>query len=63
MGSSVTKQGIVEELEDFQSAGIGGVVIYVVYGEKGDEYNYLDYLSPEWMEMLKYTIKKAERLG
>lgn len=62
MGSSVTRQGITEQLEDLQKAGIGGVTVYTLYGETGDEENYLDYLSPEWMEMLKHTIHEAERL-
>ena len=63
MGSSVTKQGITENLEAMQSAGIGGVHIIPIYGEKGDEYNYMNYLSPEWMNMLRHTTDEAERLG
>lgn len=63
MGSSVTRQGITENLKDLHKAGIGGVHIVPIYGEKGDEKNFLNYLSPEWMEMLKYTTEEAERLG
>jgi len=63
MGSSVTRQGITESLENMKSAGIGGVTIFPVYGENGDENNYLDYLSPEWMEMLKHAIDETKRLG
>jgi len=63
MGSSVTKKGITENLEAIQVAGIGGVHIIPIYGEKGDEQNFIKYLSPEWMKMLIYTKDEAERLG
>lgn len=63
MGSSVTKQGISQNLEDMHTAGIGGVHIIPIYGEKGDEDNYIKYLSPEWMEMLTFTASEARRLG
>lgn len=63
MGSSVTAQGISESLENMHSAGIGGVHIIPIYGQKGDEQNYLNYLSPEWMKMLKHTADEAHRLG
>jgi len=59
----VTKTGITENLEDMHTAGIGGVHIIPIYGEKGDEANYVTYLSPEWMELLKHTIREAKRLG
>ncbi len=62
MGSSVTKTGITENLEDMHIAGIGGVHIIPIYGEKGDEANYVNYLSPEWMQLLKHTIREAKRL-
>lgn len=63
MGSSVTKQGLTQNLEDLHAAGIGGVHIIPIYGEKGDEQNFVKYLSPEWMELLKYTVSEAKRLG
>ena len=63
LGSSVTKQGITKNLEALQSAGIGGVSISCIYGEKGDEANFIKFLSPDWMEMLKHTAFEAERLG
>ena len=46
MGSSVTKKGITENLEKMHAAGLGGVHIIPIYGEKGDEQNYIPYLSP-----------------
>lgn len=63
MGSSVTADGITESLENMRTAGIGGVHIIPIYGQKGDEKNYLNYLSPGWMKMLKHTADEAARLG
>ncbi|HWR99686.1 MAG TPA: glycosyl hydrolase, partial [Prolixibacteraceae bacterium] len=63
MGSSVTRQGITENLENMHTAGLGGVHIVPIYGEKGDEQNFIRYLSPEWMEMLRHTVREAKRLN
>ncbi len=62
MGNSVTKAGITQHLEAFAEAGIGGVEIVPIYGVKGDEPNFMDYLSDEWIEMLFHTLREAERL-
>lgn len=63
MGSSVTKDGITKNLEDMHVAGIGGVHIVPIYGEKGDEQNFIRFLSPQWMEMLRHTVQEAKRLN
>lgn len=62
MGSSVTKAGITSNLTKMSNAGLGGVHIVPIYGEKGDEDNYIPYLSDEWMEMLNHTVCEANRL-
>lgn len=62
MGSAVDKKSIKENLTALQKAGIGGVEITPIYGVKGEEENYLDFLSPEYMEMLDYTIRTADSL-
>ncbi|WP_308991103.1 glycosyl hydrolase [Mariniflexile litorale] len=63
MGSSVDKPNIKSSLIDFHKAGIGGVEITPIYGVKGQEDNFIDYLSPKWMDMLKYTIHVSDSLG
>jgi len=63
MGSSVTKDGIDKNLEAYSKAGMGGLHIIPIYGEKGDETNYIEYLSPKWMQMLVHTVSKAKELG
>nr|WP_315153117.1 glycosyl hydrolase [uncultured Flavobacterium sp.] len=63
MGSAVDKPNLKKSLIDFHKAGIGGVEITPIYGVKGEENNFIDYLSPKYMEMLGYTIKVADSLG
>ncbi|MHC4425997.1 MAG: glycosyl hydrolase, partial [Planctomycetota bacterium] len=62
-GSAVDKKGLTEHLEAYQKAGMGGVHMIPTYGAKGYEERYIEYLSPQWMEMLGHTIKEAKRLG
>lgn len=61
-GSSVTKAGITAELEAFQQAGIGGLELTPIYGVIGEEDQFIEYLSPEWMDMLVHALREAERL-
>ena len=63
MGSSVNEEDITEQLEGMAQAGLGGVHIIPIYGEKGDEENFIAYLSERWMEVLEHTIREARRLG
>ncbi|MEX2595089.1 MAG: glycosyl hydrolase [Anditalea sp.] len=41
---------------------MGGVEIAPIYGAKGYEDRYLDFLSEEWLNILKYTVEKAKSL-
>ncbi|MBN7801250.1 glycoside hydrolase [Algoriphagus aestuariicola] len=63
MGSAVSKAGIKAQLTAFQQAGIGGVEITPIYGVKGQEENFLPFLSPQYLEMLEYTTHLADSLG
>lgn len=63
LGSAVDKKNIDYNLQKYQEAGIGGLHIVPIYGVKGEEDKFIDYLSPEWVEMLEYTGAKCEELG
>lgn len=63
MGSAVNKAGIKHQLVAFHQAGIGGMEITPIYGVKGQEANYLPFLSPLYLEMLSYTTQVADSLG
>ncbi len=62
LGSDVDSAGITYNLEALSKAGIGGVEITPIYGVKGREKNYRNFLSPEWMRMLDFTLAEAKRL-
>src|SRR5690606_33780658 len=56
------KEGITAELEAFSKAGLGGVEITPIYGVYGEEESFIEYLSPQWLEMLDHVLKEAARL-
>jgi len=62
-GSAVDKEGLTEHLEAYGKAGLGGVHIIPIYGVRGAEEQFIDYLSPKWMAMLAHTTSEAKRLG
>ncbi len=61
-GSAVTKEGLTAEMEAYKKAGLGGLEITPIYGVYGKEKQFVDYLTPQWMELLVHTLKEAERL-
>jgi len=63
MGNTVDKTNLTHQLEMFRDAGIGGVEICPIYGARGYENRFIQYLSPEWMDMLAHTTSEASRLG
>ena len=63
MGSAVDEKGLDKQLTTLSQAGFGGVEIVPIYGAKGFEDKYINYLSPEWMKMLQFTTNKAKSLN
>lgn len=63
MGNDLDSANLTYNLEALSKAGIGGVEITPIYGVKGREDHYINYLSPRWMNMLGFTIAEASRLG
>jgi hypothetical protein len=62
-GSAVDATNLTRELQRYAGAGWGGLHVIPIYGAKGWEDRYLDYLSPSWMAMLGHAIREAQRLG
>src|SRR5687767_12099282 len=60
-GSAVDKANLTRRLVEFQKAGIGGVEICPIYGAKGSEDQFIDFLSPKWVEMLAHTTTEGKR--
>jgi len=63
LGSEVDNQNLTSLLEQYSDAGFGGLEITPIYGVKGHEDQCLDFLSPEWVDMLEVSIEEAGRLG
>jgi len=63
MGNAVDKQNISRELNEMAEMGIGGVEITPIYGVRGEEDRFIEYLSPEFSEMLQFAIEEAHGLN
>lgn len=63
MGNAVDEKGLDKQLTTLHKAGFGGVEIVPIYGAKGFENQYINYLSPEWMKMLQFTTNKAKGMS
>ncbi len=59
-GNATSKENITYELKQMRSVGIRGVeqITMGSYYEKGN----IEYLSDEYMELVKHTVKEAKRL-
>src|SRR6187401_3044008 len=62
-GSAVDKQNLTTSMQLYQQAGLGGLEITPIYGVRGAEEKFIDFLSPKWMEMFQYTLSEAKRLN
>ena len=63
MGNAVDEETLSQLLATYDEAGIGGVEITPIYGVRGYEEAFIDYLSPTWMTLLHHTVREAEALG
>jgi hypothetical protein len=61
-GSAVNPGDLSANMQKYADAGFGGLEITPIYGVKGYEDQFIDFLSPKWMEMLKYTLDEGDRL-
>ena len=62
LGSAVDKQNLTWNLDQYAKAGAGAVEITPIYGVQGNDKNDIPYLSPKWMDMLRYTEAENNRL-
>ncbi len=63
MGSAVDNANLTRLLTQYRDAGLGGVEITPIYGVKGAESQFINFLSPAWMQRLDHTLAEAGRLG
>jgi len=65
MNGNITKEGITADLEAMAEVGVGGAQIFNV-GDKGSvniPVGPIDYMSDEWLELVRHAVKEAKRLG
>ena len=62
MGSAVNDKDLTRLMEQYHQAGLGGVEITPIYGVKGSEKEFINFLSPTWMDRLDHTLNEAQRL-
>ncbi|GAC1481607.1 MAG: glycosyl hydrolase [Flavisolibacter sp.] len=63
MGNAVDHKNISTLLTTYKQVGFGGVEVTPIYGAIGFENRYIKFLSPQWMDRLKFTVHKAQLLG
>lgn len=62
-GNAVNPKDLSYNMEAYKKVGLGGLEITPIYGVKGYESQFIDFLSPKWVDMFKHTLKEGTRLG
>jgi len=64
MHGAVSKAGIKADLEAMKNIGLGGAYLMPIKGVEGFDYpGAVSQLSPEWWEMVRYSMEESDRLG
>ena len=63
LGSEVNKKDLTTVMQQYHDVGLGGLELTPIYGVQGEEDQYINFLSPKWMEMFDYTLKEGKRLN
>lgn len=61
LGSALDKENVSWNMKQYAEHGIGALEITPLYGVKGNQKNNIDYLSPKWMDMLKYVMSEGKK--
>ncbi|MGM0531324.1 MAG: glycosyl hydrolase [Bacteroidota bacterium] len=61
-GNSLQSETLPQVMEEYHQAGLGGLEITPIYGVKGYEDQFVDYLSPQWNGLLNQTLAIADSL-
>ena len=62
-GSAVDKTNLTAAMQLYQQAGLGGLEITPIYGVKGKEDKFIDFLSPQWIDMFQHSLLEGKRLN
>jgi hypothetical protein len=62
LGSISTEAGMRSEMKKYADAGLGGLEITPIYGVRGYEPQFINYLSSAWVDRLSFVLKEAKTL-
>ena len=62
LGNIVNKRDLTTEMLKYERAGLGGLELTPIYGVRGYEDRFINFLSPAWVEMFEHTLREAARL-
>lgn len=62
-GNAVNPKDLTFNMETYQKVGLGGLEVTPIYGVKGYESQFIDFLSPKWVDMFKHTLQEGKRLN
>ena len=62
LGSAVDKENLRWNMEQYAAAGVGTLEITPIYGVQGNATKNIQFLSTDWLEMLKYTQQTGQEL-
>ena len=63
MGSAVDAEGLEHQCREMAAKGFGGFHVIPIYGAKGWEGKYREYLSESWIEGWNMAVRTARRHG
>ena len=63
MGSAVDAEGLEHQCREMAAKGFGGFHVIPIYGAKGWESKYREYLSESWIEGWNMAVRTARRYG
>ncbi len=61
MGSAVDEHNLAQLMQTYAKAGFGGLEIAPIYGAMDYESRYVPFLSPRWVDLLRYTVAEGDR--
>ena len=63
LGNILNENDLAVAMKEYAAVGLGGLEITPIYGVKGYEDQFIQYLSDEWVKKLVFTLKEAEKNG
>lgn len=63
LGNAIERQELEKEMKRWADAGLGGIRIIPIYGAKGYEDKYVEFMSPKFVEILEFANEIAAKNG